>query len=131
MIRAVVAIIEHEGNVLIGKKRTDVTHRLSDAWHLPGGRLESGEDELTALYREIQEETGLLTKPVEKLADCVTDDKRATLHFYRCSVVGGTLQAGDDLVDVRYIPKNAVIEFCDKRATSRWPKEVMQYLERQ
>lgn len=128
MIRAVIAIIEHGGNVLVGKKRTDDTHRLSDAWHLPGGRLEADENELAALRREIREETGLEVELLEKLAESSTQDRRACLHYYRCRIVGGTLRAGDDLVDVRYIPKNAVTAFCDKRATSHWPQEVLRYL---
>ncbi len=51
---AVAALIAHQNKVLIVK-----THKWSGLWGVPGGKIDYGEDTLTALSREMQEEVGL------------------------------------------------------------------------
>ncbi len=51
---AVAALIAHKGRVLIVK-----THKWSGLWGVPGGKIDYGEDALTALAREMREEVGL------------------------------------------------------------------------
>lgn len=51
-IISVRAIIEHEGKFLLVKHKADATY-----WCLPGGRMENGENVLSALERELVEET--------------------------------------------------------------------------
>ncbi|HEY6793593.1 MAG TPA: NUDIX domain-containing protein [Kineosporiaceae bacterium] len=69
------------------------------AWSLPGGRVEPGEDDATAVVREVAEETGLDVVP-GPVAGVVT---RAApgggtylITDLVCRTVGGTLRAGDD-----------------------------------
>jgi 8-oxo-dGTP diphosphatase len=68
---------------------------------VPGGRVEPGESDAQALVREMAEETGL-TVEVGALVGTVV---RGDFHIadYRCSVVGGTLRAGDDAADARWV----------------------------
>lgn len=75
-------------------------------WSLPGGRVEPGEDDVTAVTREVSEETGLVVD-VGRLVGAV---ERAGLsgsvyviRDYRCTVTGGTLRAGDDADDVTWV----------------------------
>ena len=48
------ALIAHQNKVLIVK-----THKWSGLWGVPGGKIDYGEDTLSALKREMQEEVGL------------------------------------------------------------------------
>ena len=52
-------ILSKDGKLLMGRK--DSTHGgvYSDCWHIPGGGLDTGEDLMHGLTREIAEETGI------------------------------------------------------------------------
>jgi len=75
-------------------------------WSLPGGRVEPGETDAEALVREMEEETGLTVQPgrligqVQRpgLAGDVLD-----IRDYAATVTGGTLRAGDDAADARWV----------------------------
>lgn len=62
---------------LIFNSRGDVlmirTHKWSDLWGIPGGKIQHGESSLTALHREVLEETGLRISGVEfvMVQDCI------------------------------------------------------------
>jgi ADP-ribose pyrophosphatase YjhB (NUDIX family) len=77
-------------------------------WAPPGGRVEPGEDDATALVREMAEETGLVVQP----GDLVGRVRRGRVEIadYRCRVVGGTLRAGDDAMDVRWCDAATMLE---------------------
>ena len=74
-------------------------------WSIPGGRIEPGESDASALVREVLEETGLtvvagrLLGEVERpgLAGAVLD-----IRDYLAVVTGGDLAAGDDAADARW-----------------------------
>jgi 8-oxo-dGTP diphosphatase len=75
-------------------------------WSLPGGRIELGESDPQAVVRETREETGLevtcgvLVGSVERpgLRGAVLD-----IRDYSATVTGGTLTAGDDAADARWV----------------------------
>jgi 8-oxo-dGTP diphosphatase len=69
-------------------------------WSIPGGRVEPGEDDATALIREMQEETGLAVEP----GPLVGRVQRGPYDIgdYRCRIVDGTLRAGSDALDARW-----------------------------
>lgn len=75
-------------------------------WSLPGGRVEAGESDPAALVREVAEETGLAVA----VGELVGSVERAgpggvvyEIRDYRCAVVGGSLAAGDDAAEVRWV----------------------------
>lgn len=49
--------------VMAGSRYLAVTRRNSDLIGLPGGKVDSGENELEAIVREVKEEVGLLLDP--------------------------------------------------------------------
>jgi 8-oxo-dGTP diphosphatase len=68
-IRVVCAILqdpEHPGAILAAQRPLDASN-LPGKWELPGGKIESGEDEIAALQREIQEELGVAISVGERL----------------------------------------------------------------
>jgi dTDP-4-amino-4,6-dideoxygalactose transaminase/8-oxo-dGTP pyrophosphatase MutT (NUDIX family) len=54
---AVGAVVVHEEQVLLLRRRSD--HFMGGIYELPSGTIERGEDPVTALLREVEEETGL------------------------------------------------------------------------
>jgi ADP-ribose pyrophosphatase YjhB (NUDIX family) len=92
-----------EGRLLLIKRGHEPGAGL---WSLPGGRIELGESDAAALVRELLEETGLTVTP-GPLAGAVErpgrDGTILEIRDYYVTVTGGTLKAGDDAADARWI----------------------------
>lgn len=95
---------------------------------MPGGRVEPGEDDETAVRREIHEETRL-TVTVDRLVGVVERPAPAGLyviHDYLCTPTGGTATAGSDAADVRWVDPaefaamHAAGELVDLLAETLW-----------
>jgi 8-oxo-dGTP diphosphatase len=68
-------------------------------WSLPGGRVEPGEDDATALRREMREETGLDVTVGPLVGRVDRAGPRGVVYAiadYRCVVVGGEARAASD-----------------------------------
>jgi ADP-ribose pyrophosphatase YjhB (NUDIX family) len=96
---------DHSGRLLLVQRANEPGRGL---WSLPGGRVEQGEDDAAALVREMAEETGLVVQP----GGLVGRVRRGPYEIadYRCRVVGGTLIAGDDALDVRWCDAATLLE---------------------
>jgi 8-oxo-dGTP diphosphatase len=103
MIRCVGAIVHDASGRLLMIKRGHAPGR--GLWSLPGGRVEPGETDATALARELFEETGLTIRAgsligrVERPAPAGTYE----IFDYAGEVVGGSLRAGSDAADVEWV----------------------------
>ncbi|WP_165964010.1 NUDIX domain-containing protein [Actinomadura sp. KC216] len=75
-------------------------------WSIPGGRVEPGEDDPAAVARELKEETGLDVVAGGEIGSVERPGPGGVvyeIHDYAADVAGGTLQAGDDASEVRWI----------------------------
>ncbi len=73
------------------------THKWSDKWGIPGGKIKFGESAIAALRRELLEETNLKVKDIEfvLVQDCIHStefyrDAHFVLLNYKCNVAGKT-----------------------------------------
>ena len=82
-------------------------------WSVPGGRQEPGETLRQTAAREAYEETGLEVRIGEELWDLtITDgDRTFEVHDFAATVTGGSLRAGDDAADVRWIPLDELYQW--------------------
>ncbi|MFI5612405.1 NUDIX hydrolase [Amycolatopsis sp. NPDC051903] len=91
-------VFDDQGRLLLIQRGHDPGRGL---WSLPGGRVEPGETDFQAVVRELHEETGLDVTPhtfVGAVSRGVYD-----IRDYTCTVTGGTLTAGDDAADARWV----------------------------
>ncbi len=78
------------------------------SWSVPGGRCRPGETPQRACVRELGEETGLRVAVVRhagRVERAAPDGGVYVIDDFVCEVVGGSLQAGDDAADVRWVDR--------------------------
>jgi phosphoglycolate phosphatase-like HAD superfamily hydrolase/ADP-ribose pyrophosphatase YjhB (NUDIX family) len=88
------------------------THKWSNLWGIPGGKIKYGEPSVEALRREIKEETGLHVCDIELVLvqDCIQSREfYREAHFvllnYVCRCSGSTaVTLNSEAVDFRWVP---------------------------
>lgn len=82
-------------------------------WSVPGGRCGPGESAADACVREVAEETGIRVV-VDRLAGRVERPSPSggvyVIDDFVCTPVGGSLAAGDDATDARWVDRAALLD---------------------
>jgi len=116
-IVAVDGIVLNEKNEILLVK-----NRLSGSWTLPGGQVETGENLIEALVREIKEESGI-DAAVGKLY-CVSSNTGINKGFggyetvptkvifgFTCAYLSGEPRSSDETTESRWVAAEAVPEY--------------------
>lgn len=91
MIDVVAALIEYEGKLLLARR--DASSDQVGLWEFPGGKVEAGESQPSALVRELQEELGIKATVEEFIATSELQQpaRLIRLHGWRVSGFTGTI----------------------------------------
>ena len=126
MAKAVVAIVNYQGKILLGKKKSDSKKSLAGKWHIPGEGIEDGESDESALIRCLDEEAKLKIKVNKFIASGITPTGK-TSNWYECFSDTDNTVPGSDLEAIKWIPKNEVIDEIYEGACRLWPQKVLDY----
>lgn len=104
------ALVYDEQNRLLVVRRANEPGR--GLWSIPGGRVEPGEDDPTAVAREVAEETGLTVEVGGMVGEVEREGPKGVLYVirdYEATAVGGTLRPGDDASDARFVTQSELL----------------------
>ena len=106
---AVVAVVIKDDKVLLVKRAFDPG---KGKWACPAGFVDYDEPPSFAVVRETYEETGLRVQSDHVLQVFPKKDHGLAniVIAYRCSVLGGTLQAGDDAEQAQWFTRDQLPE---------------------
>src|ERR1700710_725856 len=106
MDRVVVGAALVDDGRLLAAQRTSPPE-LAGLWEFPGGKVEPGEDERTAVARECLEELGVVIEVGDLLGEVPVPI--GTLRVYRAALVRGAPQAREHAA-LRWLSANQVFE---------------------
>jgi len=125
--RALVAIVNFGGKILIGKKKTSSPKFLAGEWHIPGETAEAEETDEEVLIRGVKEEAGLDIRVGGYIASHITPTSKREAKWYECFADTDRITIGSDLEDAKFVQRKEVLKICSRRAYSLWPKEIIDY----
>tara|TARA_Y100000310_G_C20544956_1_gene745135 strand:+ start:547 stop:942 length:396 start_codon:yes stop_codon:yes gene_type:complete len=126
---AVVAVINYDDRVLIGKKRSDSQKRMAGEWHVLGEGLESGESDEDGLIRCGREEVRLEITVGDFIGQHITPTSGRTARWYECFADTDEIYPSSDLEDAKWVSKAEVLGYCSSRVDS-WSEDIRAYFER-
>jgi phosphoglycolate phosphatase len=92
------------------------THKWSDLWGIPGGKIKLNEPSEEALRREVREETGLEIHDIRfaLVQDCIQSkefyrDAHFVLLNYTCSSPGGAVTLNDEAEEYQWLKPAAAL----------------------
>ena len=95
-------VVVDSGKILLIQRGRDPGRGL---WAVPGGKVRMGEKLREAAIREVEEETGLEVEVAEVVwvGEVIDGDTHLVLIDFRGSASSGSLRAGDDAADARWV----------------------------
>jgi molybdenum cofactor cytidylyltransferase len=117
---AALTLIEWEGGILLGRRRENPGH---GRWSFPSGFVDRGEVVEAAAIRETREETGLDVELTGLVGVYSEPGNPVIVIAYAAEVRGGSLQADDDLAELRSFDPDHLPEMAfahDTRIVADW-----------
>jgi 8-oxo-dGTP diphosphatase len=106
-IRVVCAIIEHNGRMYLGRRKNGVH---AGFWEFPGGKIQPGENDRDAIFREISEELCVDVNVGRKLNAVMHDYPEFSIELipFLCTVRQGTITPVDHDETGWFTPKEII-----------------------
>ncbi len=103
IVRVVAAVIERDGKYLITQRRDEAV--LPGLWEFPGGKVEEGESDETALHREVLGRIGVDVRVAHKLAERHHSYEKYDVHLtlYSCGLAPDRTPYALRVKDVRWV----------------------------
>jgi phosphoglycolate phosphatase len=110
------------------------THKWSNLWGIPGGKVRFGEASVDALCREIKEETNLEVAGIEfvMVQDCIHSkefyqDTHFILLNYTCQAVdGGEVRLNEEAQEFRWVPIPEAMQLPLNQPTRRLLQRILE-----
>ncbi len=117
--------VDVRGVVFKGNKILLVKERSEGKWTLPGGWADVNATPTENVIREIQEESGYITRVIRLLAihdrskhpHCPQYPFRVYKMFFLCEITGGTMKAGMETTDCGFFALRELPELSQRRIT--------------
>lgn len=93
---AVAVVLKKGERYLLIKRAKHGT--AEDYWCPVTGAVEDGENQAEAVTREAKEELGIDVSPLQKVWECLTDDKEYVLHWWHAQIVNDKVEINPDEV---------------------------------
>lgn len=103
IIRVVAAVISREGKYLITQRREEAV--LPGLWEFPGGRVESDEEDESALHREVLHRLGVDVRVDDKVAERHHEYEGYDVHLtlYACHLEEDKTPEARRVKDLRWV----------------------------
>ena len=114
-----------------GKKYYLVLHYELGHWGFAKGHIENGEDEITALKREVEEETGIKNiKLIDGFCQKIKyfyGDVSKTVIFYLAKTKGNEIILSEEHIDYEWLPYEGALKRITYKNTKNLLKKVNQF----
>ncbi|WNI22689.1 (deoxy)nucleoside triphosphate pyrophosphohydrolase [Streptomyces sp. ITFR-16] len=100
--RVVVAGAVYDRGRLLAARRS-APPELAGGWELPGGKVEPGESGEQALVRELREELGVETEPLERIPGEWPLSRGYVLHVWTVRLISGVPEPLEDHDELRWL----------------------------
>ena len=123
VIRVVAAVVEADGRYLITQRKA--TAVLPLLWEFPGGRVETGEDEIAALRREVRGRIGIDVIVCARVGENIHAYREydVALAMYSCRIASGDNPRPVTVNDLRWVTSREFLDYefppADERTMSK------------
>ena len=110
-MEVVAAVIERDGQILIGQRKAGGRHALK--WEFPGGKVEPGEGPRAALARELREELGMeaqIGEEIERYDFSYAAQPPTHLIFFRVTEFAGE-PANLDFAQIAWVERQRLPDY--------------------
>ncbi|MGE3975144.1 MAG: NUDIX domain-containing protein [Bdellovibrionales bacterium] len=99
-----VAVILQRGDRFLLGKRSPKKAVGPNYWCPISGKIEPGESEEAAVIREVQEELGIVVRPLKKITEFDIAERSARLHWWLSEIISGEpCLNNDENVELRWV----------------------------